>query len=400
MKSLGQIEPRTPISSAPFTINQSGSYYLTTNVLGVAGTNGITINADNVTVDLHGFALIANGGNRGVYVPNPARNIRVYNGIIKDWTIPVYAFAALNSRFEQLQLSENGGALNVGTNCLIIGCQFQNNSLGIFADNGTTVADCALVGTFNDAIFANDDVSVRHCVVRGGSARGIVTGNRCIIEDTTILSNANDGIFTGNGSSLLNCTVISCATTGIVAGVSCVIRDCMVQRTQGTAMFIGDASTVTGCSLYYNGGSAIYGNNLSLIKNCTIVSNSFVGVLLRDNNIVTGCLVSSNGSIGINVNNNSLVTDNNCVANGVGVLGGIYVSGSGNRIEDNTTTGNTSRGIEVTSIGNLIIRNSARTNDSQSINFDIVPGNLVGTIVTDSAGLNAATNNANMNISF
>src|SRR5438094_2967891 len=32
MKSLDQIEARTAISSAPFTINQPGSYYLTKNL--------------------------------------------------------------------------------------------------------------------------------------------------------------------------------------------------------------------------------------------------------------------------------------------------------------------------------------------------------------------------------
>src|SRR5580698_1789256 len=32
MKSLDQIEPRTPISSAPFTITNPGSYYLAANL--------------------------------------------------------------------------------------------------------------------------------------------------------------------------------------------------------------------------------------------------------------------------------------------------------------------------------------------------------------------------------
>jgi hypothetical protein len=31
MKTLAQIEPRTPIASAPFTISAPGSYYLTTH---------------------------------------------------------------------------------------------------------------------------------------------------------------------------------------------------------------------------------------------------------------------------------------------------------------------------------------------------------------------------------
>src|SRR5437762_3077985 len=54
-KTLQQIEPRTPISSAPFTISAPGSYYLTTNLTG--GT-GITISANEVNLDLMGFRLV------------------------------------------------------------------------------------------------------------------------------------------------------------------------------------------------------------------------------------------------------------------------------------------------------------------------------------------------------
>src|ERR1035437_7172710 len=57
MKSLDQIDPRTPISSAPFIINSPGSYYLTTNLTAAASGYGITISANNVTVDLNGFTL-------------------------------------------------------------------------------------------------------------------------------------------------------------------------------------------------------------------------------------------------------------------------------------------------------------------------------------------------------
>jgi hypothetical protein len=42
MKTLQQVEPRTPISSAPFTISQPGSYYLTTNLTVTTATNAIT----------------------------------------------------------------------------------------------------------------------------------------------------------------------------------------------------------------------------------------------------------------------------------------------------------------------------------------------------------------------
>src|SRR5438270_4345686 len=57
-----QVEPRTPISALPFTISQPGSYFLTQNLTASAGGDGITVLADNVTIDLNGFALTGIAG--------------------------------------------------------------------------------------------------------------------------------------------------------------------------------------------------------------------------------------------------------------------------------------------------------------------------------------------------
>jgi len=62
MKTLDQVEARTPISSLPYTITQPGSYYLTADLQGVAGQDGIYVPVDNVTIDLNGFALIGVAG--------------------------------------------------------------------------------------------------------------------------------------------------------------------------------------------------------------------------------------------------------------------------------------------------------------------------------------------------
>lgn len=64
MKTLAQIEPRTPIAAAPFTISEPGSYYLTTNLIAATG-NIITITTNNITLDLNGFALM--GGSTASY---------------------------------------------------------------------------------------------------------------------------------------------------------------------------------------------------------------------------------------------------------------------------------------------------------------------------------------------
>src|SRR5271166_2588779 len=56
MITLTQIEPRIPISSAPYVITNSGSYYLTTN-LSVTSGDAIDITTNGVTLDLNGFTI-------------------------------------------------------------------------------------------------------------------------------------------------------------------------------------------------------------------------------------------------------------------------------------------------------------------------------------------------------
>jgi hypothetical protein len=85
MKSLDQIEARTPIAAAPFTITTSGSYYLTKNV-SVASGDAITINANDVTLDLNGFTISSTNANpvtgTGILIGNSLHNITISNGHI------------------------------------------------------------------------------------------------------------------------------------------------------------------------------------------------------------------------------------------------------------------------------------------------------------------------------
>src|SRR5262245_43726281 len=70
MKTLAEIEPRTPIGptttpggpNSLYRITQPGSYYLTGNVQGVAAKAGIEIVASQVTIDMHGFELVGAAG--------------------------------------------------------------------------------------------------------------------------------------------------------------------------------------------------------------------------------------------------------------------------------------------------------------------------------------------------
>ena len=92
MLTLSQVEPRMPVdathtpgnSQGEFVISNSGSYYLTTNIAGVSGKDGIDVNANNVTLDLNGFSVIGVSGSlTGVNISSA--NVLIHNGIISSW---------------------------------------------------------------------------------------------------------------------------------------------------------------------------------------------------------------------------------------------------------------------------------------------------------------------------
>jgi len=207
-------DPRTPISSLPFTISAQGSYYLTANLTANGNTAGITISADNVTLDLNGFALVGGGSGQvtGINVPAAHKNIVIRNGTVRGWTNGgVNASNATNSAIQGLRLSndtasstflnvaalsvgsgstvkdcvvaQNGNChgISVGNACLVSGCVARANSLGV----GIRAADsCYLVGNISDS---------------NGTGIAVGSGNR--IDSNSCTSNASAGVFVPSGAT-------------------------------------------------------------------------------------------------------------------------------------------------------------------------------------------------------
>jgi len=281
MKTLEQIEPRTPISSAGYVITQSGSYYLISNLTAVAAQDGITVHADDVTIDLNGFTLIGSGTNsgHGIYQTNSLRNLRVYNGKVVRW----------------------GGASKGGV--YVLG---KNNQL--------------------------DHIQAATSYI---------------------------GIEAGPNSRISDCSAYSNSVHGICTSVACTISDCSAYQNSQVGIYIGIGSTISDCSAYGNSTYGIWANHDSTISGCVARYNSNHGIFVSGSD--------------------SKISGNTCDGNGWGGVGaGIYVNDSDNRIGSNNATDN-DFGIYVNSIGNLIIRNSARGN---STNYVIASNNVVGAILS------------------
>jgi parallel beta-helix repeat protein len=321
---------------AVFVISQPGSYCLSDNVAGVSGKNGIRIDADNVTLDLAGFAMLGVSGSlSGIFI-NTHFHIAIRNGSISGWGgAGLEGTAGALARIDDLRADVNVGngiVINSGSqvnNCIA----FQNGGVGIAVSNNVLVTGC--VTSFN-----------------GGHGFGL--GTACTIKSCLSFGNTGAGISTGGVNYL---TVIDCnANSNTGGGIAALARAFITSST-------AEGNGVVGISV---GGS-------STVSNCHASGNTGAGILASGGSTVTGSTASNNTGDGIQVDNRCRVENNTCEENGTGGAGGagIRVTSRANRIDGNTVIRN-ARGITVAGGGNLIARNDASLNVTD---YDIVPGN-------------------------
>lgn len=240
MKTLDQVEPRTPISSLPYTITNSGSYYVTANL--TSTNHGVIITANDVTLDLMGFTLSGDGDTleHGVYLAGATnstiQNVVVHNGVVRNFWDGIHAEHTMDSRFEHLIIASNGS----------YGVKF---SAFFGKGNGNTIAECTISGNGSDGIFLSgygaecNGNTITGCTISGNGSRGfLINGNygRC------------------NGNTIVDCSISGNLSWGMqLTGdpghcEGNTIADCMIRE-----------NGERGITLYYVTGSRIEGNHIT-----------------------------------------------------------------------------------------------------------------------------------------
>jgi hypothetical protein len=314
MKSLDQIEARTPLAGpAPITISTSGSYYLTQNI-SATGQTAITITASEVTLDLNGFSLIGDNtaGKNGITIQGAISDVAIRNGSITSFGgYGINGTGASGVRVENLSVRGQGFVgLLLGSRSLVVRCVVQFNGAGISVD-------------FNSV--------VRECIVGNSAAYGIqTTGKGCTVADCTAQQNGTYGIIVENGSTLLNCsaygnlgTTSSCG--GIAAQSNCALINCSASSNTSTA-----TPTPTAGFGFDLGSNCV-------MTNCTAGNNTGDGV-----SFVSNCLISGN------------ISSNNGFA-------GFHAIGSLNRIDGNTAMNNGGSGVAWSN--DYVMRNTSGANN-------------------------------------
>lgn len=319
-------EPRTPITALPVTLEESGSYYLTGNLVMSGEGNGIVLEADNIAIDLNGFSLIGDplaSDGSGIWhdgASGTISDITIRNGTIRDWATDGVDLGSNSDQtlVEDLHVSDCGGS-------------------GIRLHNISTVRDSTVESCGGSGIFVNLSSTVIGCSVHDNGENGIRTGVTSVVQSCSARGNGSEGILAIG--SIVNCSAANNNLSGIYAGTSSVVSRCSLD---GNHVGIRTSSQVE-------------------VLNCQISSSSMIGIDLGTRSTVRSCTVVTTNVIsnidGIIVGDNSLIIDNR--VHGHVNSNGIRLDGNQNRVEGNVLMNN-SVGLNITgtSSNNLVIRNS------------------------------------------
>lgn len=222
---------RIRIDSLPWTIDTPGSYYICQNLTGLTNTNGITIMASHVSLDLGGFSLIGGGGTSGeaITVPDSIGSLKVMNGHITGWGDEgIRAANAYASMFVDLHVSNNDGdGLRVGNNSVVKKCTASNNG--------------------SDGIDAEKYSVVTWCTARQNSGDGIDVGNGSVVKSSSSSLNASTGYRIGEGATVKDCASTENISDGYAIGAGSNVSNNTASRNDGHGFkWFGD------CYIHHN----------------------------------------------------------------------------------------------------------------------------------------------------
>jgi hypothetical protein len=226
MKTLDQIEPRTPLSavtgdsSVMAIINLPGVYYLTTNLVVPVGFAGIRIMTNDITIDLNGFSLNGNSNYTAIlYGRAGLSRIRIQNGRLVGWNSGIYLDQTTDVIVEDVRVTTSGASdFGFGIvctdrsqvrRCFISGAKGGSSSAGMYIGPGSTVESTVIENCYIGLSTGDPSAIVRNCQARNCSGgNGFHLGDRSLIENC-VTDGCKYGFDFGTSSVVLNNTAMN-----------------------------------------------------------------------------------------------------------------------------------------------------------------------------------------------
>lgn len=424
----------TPISSLPATITESGVYCLTDNLTAVAGSHGIDVNAQHVTIDLNGFALQGVPGSLNGIETSNITGLRVRNGWVRDFD-GLGVSAGDSALLTDVRLSGNGsGGVAAGRGSILDACSAVGNGGTVIDLGPASIVRDTFVRTNDDAaevIRVGADSLVESTRVEGGEV-GILTGVRCTVRGCSVIGFAGTGVWAGSrsavegtttatpstattvgirtetfgkvegcgvtgsdvgmivedGGRIAECSVDD-ASTGISTGAGSRVVDTVVKNASSFGVLAGPGAFVGGCTIDSGTGTGIEANEGATVERCIVRGLGESGIRLGDRGTVSGCSALGNGDDGIAVASEGVAWGNTASGNGDA---GVRVAGNRCRVEGNTLDSNR---IGLLVEGSHTLSTGNRAANNTQADFSLPAGNPSGPMLKSTWWLQGSIPHAN-----
>jgi hypothetical protein len=191
----------------PYTISQSGSYKLSSNLtVTTPGTSAIVINADNVVLDLNGFTVARPAGSgfgNGIFGFGH-QNITVKNGVVTGWNLGIRLIANgdVNALVEEVHASNNTFGISVGDGIVRRCTATGNSSDGISVTSG--VVESNVSSNNVNGFHLGDGVTATGNSARNNTGFGLFVGQNTVFGSNVLIDNTRDVVFETNFTSQNN----------------------------------------------------------------------------------------------------------------------------------------------------------------------------------------------------
>ncbi|GEM_PF-2974412 len=297
------------------TVITSPGAYLVTRDLLVLGGSAITIQADDVTLDLNGHRIqsvpVFGTYDAAIRQQDWFANLSVFNGTVIGGAGAGIWATGRNSRVENVTVrgSQKGGIL-LGDMAVVENCIVVSNDLGLTGTNlicggaGSRVAGSILIGNTGArlvGIRGGQGCIVDGCILRGNLAsyyfNGVELARGGVVRSVSISDNYCASSFSGvvADGTIERCAVVrnikdmdGGSLAGIDAGVNGVVRRCIVK--ENTA-YSGEAY-----AYFHRGHGGLF--DCVAFSNVAVGASAYGFCLSTNNTVASRCAATANGSRG------------------------------------------------------------------------------------------------------
>lgn len=325
MKTLNEVEPRTPVNerfvgsnaSALFVIDAPGSYFLPDDIAVGPNKIGIHIKAAPVTLDMMGHTINGFDSSLDLIIVDPLAD-RV---VIKDGTLRRSGGRGLTSSgdtivldmIEVAEAKRAGMSLDVGRAATLrdvtvadVGTAPGSDRYGIrlVGPGSVRAHDIEVTGTGGAGIAtaAATRLTLEDALVADTGAQGITVESKATLRRVSVENTNGHGIDAGDDATIVDCHIDNITGNGIHAGSRCKVQDNRIYVNSSNAAPLGAGimvhgdDTVTKSNVIVGGGSAFFGIRLVGDRNLMASNRNYdnAGYSLTSDNMVGNILTSIN----------------------------------------------------------------------------------------------------------